>query len=121
MVQCAANLERAIRDRQPRRTIERLLEDLRIPLAELTAALDRALPLKEERSPTVVDPDSLRTVCSRLEALLLAGDAEAADVLSENADLLHAAFPRDYGRLDSAVAAFDFDGAVAVLRHASDV
>ena len=121
VVQLATDLERAIRDRAPLRTMEGLLEDLRIPLAEITTALDRALPATEEMSPTAVDMDALRTVCSRLEALLLAGDAEAADVLSENAELLHAAFPRDYRQLDSAVAAFDFDRAAAVLRHASDV
>ena len=120
VVHLAAELERAIRGREPYRTIDGRLEDLRIPLAELIAALECALPSKEERAPAVVDTELLRNVCSRLEALLVAGDAEAADVLGEHADLLHAAFPRDYARLDSAVAAFDFDSAVAVLRHASD-
>jgi PAS domain S-box-containing protein len=121
VVALAADVERAIRERQPRGRTNAMIDQLETTLGELVTSLDHALPLRDERTQIAVDAESLRTVCARLEALLVEGDAEAADVLSDNADLLHAAFPREYRSLESAIASFDFDRAVAVLRQASEV
>jgi two-component system, sensor histidine kinase and response regulator len=117
--QLALDVERAVRDRLPREQVERSLGTLGASLDELIVAVERALPSTEVVARVAVDDVHLQAVCARLDALLAEGAAEATDVLTENADLLHSAFPGQFERLDSAVASFDFDGALAVLRTAA--
>ena len=75
-----------------------------------------ALPVNTEIK---VDPKILKTVCGRLETLLLDDDSAAVDLMHENANLLSAAFPWHYSRIEVAIRAFDFDAALAALRAAS--
>jgi PAS domain S-box-containing protein len=63
-----------------------------------------------------VDPAKLKEVCTRLVALLADDDSEAGDVLDDNADLLNAAFPKDYRAIDSAIKGFDFEAALKKLK-----
>ena len=114
----AAGVERAVRERGPRDKIYALLDAFAVPLGELVAALERALPADEERVQTTVDMDRLRAVCTKLEALLADNDSEADNILDENADLLHAAFPNYYRRIEDTIKSFDFEAALAVLRDA---
>jgi len=51
--------------------------------------------------------------------LLADDDAEAADLLDANADLLNAAFPNHYRKIDDGVRSFDFEAALAALRAAT--
>ena len=66
-----------------------------------------------------IDPEKLKQVCARLAALLADDDSEAGDVLDDNSDLLHAAFPKAYRAIDDAVKAFDFEAALAKLKEAA--
>jgi PAS domain S-box-containing protein len=115
----AAAVERAVRDREALDKMDLLFDALSAPLGELVAALERALPAEEDRVQVDVDLVRLRDVCARLDALLTDDDSEAGDVLTEYADLLHAAFPSHYRRIDEAVKSFDFDAALAALREAA--
>ena len=115
----AADVESAVKKREPRDGVDALLYALEVPLGALVVALECALPPREEAAHSAVDVDRLRAVCAQLEALLAQADAEAGDVLYANADLLHAAFPSHYRRLDDAITSFDFEAAIAVLRHAA--
>ena len=89
-----------------------------MPLGELVAALEAALPAEEVRAKIAVDRGRLSAVCAKLEALLANDDAEAADVLDENTDLLHTAFPNHYRRIAGTIESFDFEAALAVLKDA---
>ncbi|MDP1525315.1 MAG: response regulator [Rhodocyclaceae bacterium] len=65
-----------------------------------------------------VDPAKLREICTRLHTLLADNDSEAGDVLDDNAELLNAAFPKDYRAIDSAIKGFDFEAALEKLQAA---
>ena len=67
-----------------------------------------------------VDPAKLKEVCTRLSTLLADDDSEAGDVLDDNADLLNAAFPKDYRAIDAAIKGFDFEAALEKLKAAID-
>jgi two-component system sensor histidine kinase/response regulator len=51
--------------------------------------------------------------------MLADDDAEAVDVLDANAELLDAAFPNHYRRIDDNMRIFDFEAALAALRAAT--
>lgn len=115
----AAELEAAIREKQPRNTVDLLLAKVAKQLKELIGALDAKLPPDRARGAEgKVDPGKLKAVCTRLEALLTEDNAEAEDFVDENADLLNTAFPNHYRGIENLIRGFDFDGALAVLRKA---
>jgi len=120
-VQAAASqLERAIGKADPRATVDASLADARAKLEPLLAALERALPPEAMPELAVeMDEAKLEAVCASLEDLLSEDDTAAGDVLSAHADLLNAAFPQHYGRIDDAVRAFDFETALTALRSAT--
>jgi PAS domain S-box-containing protein len=115
---CATALEMALRENQPRHRIDELLAALDAPLSALLTALDERLPPEVEQRPVAVDSAVLAAVCARLVALLAEDDSEANDVAEKNAELLRAAFPNDYRRIDSAIRSFDFESALAALKEA---
>ena len=51
--------------------------------------------------------------------MLADDDAEAGDVLDAKADLLNAAFPDHYRKIDDGIRSFDFEAALAALRAAA--
>jgi len=53
--------------------------------------------------------------------LLSDDDSKAADVMSENGDMLHAAFPNHYGKIDDGIIACDYEAALAALRSATSL
>jgi PAS domain S-box-containing protein len=115
----AAALERSLHERESRDKTDALLDALAGPLDELVAALEPALPEVKDRMQIAVDRVRLRAVCAQLTALLADDDAEAGDVVEENADLLHAAFPNHFRRIDDAIRAFDLEAALALLMDAT--
>jgi signal transduction histidine kinase/CheY-like chemotaxis protein len=117
--QLAEKLEAAIKERQPRKTVDDRLDELKKPLENLIAQLEQKLPEERDKTAVTVDQKKLKAVCDRLEALLADDDAEAGDVLDENADLLNAAFPNHYRKIDDGIRSFDFEAALAALRAAS--
>lgn len=77
--------------------------------------------IEADASLQIMEGLLLETVCAALDALLSADDADATELLSANADLLSAAFPEQYRRLDACVRSFDFEGALTVLRSVATI
>ena len=114
--QLAALLEGAIKERRARPEVDARLEDLKAPLATLMAQLDQQLPGAQLKTIVTIDPVMLKAVCHKLELLLADDDAQASDVLEANSDLLYAAFPNHYRKIEDAVRSFDFASALTALR-----
>jgi signal transduction histidine kinase/DNA-binding response OmpR family regulator len=117
--QLAEKLEAAIKERQPRKVVDNRLDELKNPLENLIAQLEQKLPEERGKTAVTVDQEKLKSVCNKLEALLADNDAEAGDVLDANANLLNAAFPNHYRKIDDGIRSFDFEAALAALRAAS--
>jgi CheY-like chemotaxis protein len=116
--QLAAQVEAAAKERRPRAEVDTLLTAVGGPLAKLVGELLQKLPEEQGKAAVAVDQEKLKAVCEKLDALLADDDSEAGDVLDENADLLNAAFPAHYRRIDDAIRAFDFEAGLAALRAA---
>jgi two-component system, sensor histidine kinase and response regulator len=117
--QQAEKLETAIKERHPRDEIDARLDELKMPLEYLITELERLLPEERVKTAVTVAPEQLKAVCNKLEAMLADDDAEAGDVLDANSDMLHAAFPNHYRKIDDGIRSFDFDAALAALRAAT--
>ncbi|MCB8746771.1 PAS domain S-box protein [Rhodoferax sp. U2-2l] len=116
----AADVEMAAGQGGPRAALQSRIQALAAPLAELIRALEQALPAEATRVKVAVDPARLKEVCARLEALLAYDDSAAVEVVSDNADLLDAAFGPHYRQIDNAVKAFDFEAALQALQAGRD-
>lgn len=115
----AAQLEAAISAREPRAQLDSRLSALASPLAAVIERIEGRLPREASSDGAMnVDRAALDAVCARLEALLSEDDAEAGDVLAENASLLNAAFPVHFNRIDNAVRGFDFEAGLHALHEA---
>ncbi|HEX5364878.1 MAG TPA: PAS domain S-box protein [Gallionella sp.] len=115
----AAQLESALRESASRDEINASLEVLKHQLDYFITQLEQKLPDLPEGQTIKVDPKMLKAVCDQLKMLLLHDDSEAVDVVQENADLLRAAFPEHYRKIDDAIHAFDFNAALLSLKAAS--
>ncbi|MCK9389947.1 MAG: response regulator [Syntrophales bacterium] len=114
----AEKIEVAIRERQPRRTIDDLLDELKKPLGNLIGQLEQQIPEERGKTAVTIDREKLTSVCRKLENMLADDDADAGDVLNENADLLNAAFPKYYHKIEDGICSCDFDAALAALSDA---
>lgn len=116
--QLAEKLETAIKECHPRDEVNARLDELKIPLEYLITQLEKKLPEERVKTAVMVAPKQLKVVCDKLEAMLADDDAEAGDVLDANTDLLNAAFPNHYRKIDEGIRAFEFDAALTALRAA---
>ncbi|MDO9111023.1 MAG: Hpt domain-containing protein, partial [Desulfatirhabdiaceae bacterium] len=116
--QVAEKLETAIKERLPREEVDARFDELKMPLEYLITQLEQKLPEERVKTAVTVVPEQLKAVCAKLDAMLADDDAEAGDVLDANADLLSAAFPNHYRKIDDCIRSFDFDAALAELRAA---
>jgi CheY-like chemotaxis protein len=119
--QLAETLEQAINRRHPRVQLDAQINKLKQQLEYFIAQLEHKLPQERGRAAVAVDPKMLKAVCDTLKALLADNDAAAGDVLGENADLLNAAFPTNYRKIDDGIRSFDFEAALAALRAATAI
>ena len=117
--QHAAVLEAVLKERRPRGEIDAALEQFEPPLAAMIEALVARLPAEAERAQVMVDVAVLREVCTKLAGLLADDDSEAGELLDANANLLNAAFPTRFRRIDDAVRGYDFEAALAALSEAA--
>ncbi|MDP1634364.1 MAG: response regulator, partial [Gallionellaceae bacterium] len=115
----AETIETAVRERLPRRQLDDRLSKLDEPLAKLIAQMEQQLPEEPHNTPPTVDPALLRIVCARLEALLIADDSLACELLDRNSETLKAAFPQHYPGLSGHIRSLDFDKALVALRSAT--
>ncbi|MFA7280339.1 MAG: ATP-binding protein [Sterolibacterium sp.] len=65
-----------------------------------------------------IDRQALATVTASLRALLAEDDAEALELFTQHAELLGAAWPADFARLEQAIRGFDFAQALSILKQA---
>ena len=119
--QLAEKIETAIKAHRPRLELDGLLNALKSLLKNLIDQLEMNLPEEHVKKVVSVDPIKLKVVCDKLEALLADDDAEAGDVLDANADMLNAAFPVYYRKIDEGIRTFDFEAALKVLRIATGI
>ena len=117
--QLAGKIEVAIKERHPREELDGLLNALKILLKNLIEQLEQKLPQDTCKAIVMINPEKLKSVCDRLDALLSDDDAEATDVLDANEDLLNTAFPNHYRKIDNSIRSFDFEAALAALRLAT--
>jgi hypothetical protein len=67
------------------------------------------------QASAAVDEAALERVATQLRALCADMDSGAEDLLSENADMLHSAYPKHAQAISDAIKGFDFDLAVEQL------
>jgi CheY-like chemotaxis protein len=115
----AESLEAAIKEHLPRPAVDARLEALKEPLAALIGQLEQNLPKEPVKTMVPVDREKLKRLFEQLEALLAEDDAEAIDVLEANADLLNAAYLKDYRAISEGVRSCDFREALTALRAAN--
>jgi two-component system sensor histidine kinase/response regulator len=119
--QLAAGLEAALKDRRPRLELDPLIERLKTELSDFIAQLEQKLPEIQANKQVTFDPHKLKVICDRLKALLIENDAEAMDVLDDNAELLSAAFPKHYQKLENSIHTFNFEAGLSALNFATDI
>jgi two-component system sensor histidine kinase/response regulator len=118
--QAAAELETAIKTDQSRSEIDLLLTQVENPLESLIQQLEAKLPPEAETIKVIIDFAKLEEICTQLSALLSEDDAEAADLLENNSDLLKSAFPNHYNAIASSINSFDFETAYTALISAKE-
>jgi two-component system sensor histidine kinase/response regulator len=116
--EAASALESAIKYERPRPEIDNLLVNVSQPLEKLIGELELQLQPAVTNTTVNIDLVKLAEVCTKLSELLIDNDAEAADLLQENTDLLRNAFPNDYSNIENNINSFDFEAAQAVLESA---
>lgn len=113
--EAASALESAIKYERPPAEIDNLLSDVCHPLDILIGELANKLQAEATNTVVNIDYEELGKVCDKLTALLIDDDAEAADLLQEQADLLRKAFPDDFNHIENNINSFDFEAAHAAL------
>jgi len=116
--QLAADLENALRGNTPVADLQTTLSALAPRLAGLLADLGKHLEVVRVATDSPGGEPSA-TVCARLTRLLDAGDAQATELLRQHDALLKTSLGDDYPTVAAAVHAFDFEGALAILRSAA--
>ncbi len=111
----ASALESAIKYERPAAEIDNLLEDVCRPLDLLLTELAGKLQAEVTNTDVHIDYEQLGKICDKLSALLIDDDAEAADLLQEQAELLRKAFPDDFNNIENNINSFDFEAAHAAL------
>jgi signal transduction histidine kinase/CheY-like chemotaxis protein len=99
--------------------LSELLDKLETSLANQIAAIHASLPSSESKiaEPAHEGTDQIKAVCQELLALL-ESDGNAGRLISDHAGLLVKSFPAHFPRLREAVAQFDSERALEVLREA---
>jgi CheY-like chemotaxis protein len=120
-VQAAAeSVERALREQRSDSEVSLRIDALAPPLSQLLAALSAALGSAGTAAASAgFDAARFAGVRERLLALHAEDDAEAGELLLENAELLQAALPAQFHKIDQAVRSFDFQGAHELLSQAN--
>ena len=121
----AEELERAIRHQESPDRVEQALRTFSHSLAgaisQIRQALDAMGPAAEARPAQTGDPEALRTLFAKLARLIQENDGEAGDCLESIRGQMPA--PPAGGalaELESSLAAYDFDKAMASLRRLMD-
>ncbi|MBS1191851.1 MAG: sensor hybrid histidine kinase [Rhodocyclaceae bacterium] len=114
----AAALEAALGPRSDPAAVEPRLAGVEAETRRLLAAIDALPAPAEQDAAAAVDPGQVAEVASRLEALLLCDDFQAAEVFSEAGHLLRSAFGPLAQKLEEEIRCFNYPGALETLRQA---
>ena len=109
----------AIKARRALKQADAGSDGLTMPPDNRITQLEQELLVEQGRAAATADPEKLKAVCDKLGALLADDDAEAGDVMNENAELLNAAFPSHCHEIDNHIRSFDFDAALTALKVAT--
>jgi CheY-like chemotaxis protein len=115
----AEKLELAIKEKMPREQVDGQLDLLIEPLESLITQLEQKLPAVPATTSVTVGKEELQAVCVHLESLLADDDSEATEVWETNANMLNAAFPAEYQKMDACIHSFNFEAALLALRNAN--
>ncbi|MCX7172354.1 MAG: response regulator [Proteobacteria bacterium] len=118
--QKAGGLETLLRDGAPAPQSTEALDTLQTALDEQVAAIVAALPATTEAKTAQFDPALRDSMLAQLDKLLRNDDPKAEKLLVEHTDLLSAALPEHFRRLNEAIRQFDFETALAVLNEATE-
>jgi CheY-like chemotaxis protein len=112
----AGQLEEALKERQPRETLDVLAAQLRSTLEPLIDAIVAWLPVESTvQASAAVDEAALERVMVQLRELCADMDSGAEDLLGEHAAMLQSAYPKHAQAISDAIKGFDFDLAVEQL------
>ncbi len=117
----AADIEKAIREKQSAANIEALLAPFTGAHTKLIALLKEALPAPVEVAQTgQVDVVKATEVCRKLAELLANDDSKAVKILKEEHSLLSGFLGAKFFRpFENAVNQFDFEKALEILKQSS--
>ncbi|QAU33332.1 hybrid sensor histidine kinase/response regulator [Janthinobacterium sp. 17J80-10] len=118
VAELAAELETALRQGQDSAAVALRLDAMGKAMTAMTNALQARLPAEHVDTATV-DPARLGTILVRLAALLADDDAEAGDVLDNEAGLLRCALGPAFEDIAQAIHRFDFEIALKCLQQHS--
>ena len=119
--QLAEKIETAIKEQSPSKGLDGMLNALKSLLKNLIVQLEQKLPEERAKVTVAVNPLKLKDICDKLVALLTDDDAEAGEILETNADLLNAAFPDHYQKIEDCIRSFNFEAALKALLVATGV
>ena len=109
-------LESAIKDAQ-HQDLEEVLQRVQNSLHELVSAIRKQFPEFDAASESAQDEAAMRDLCARLELLLSDDDPRAGKFFDAHALQLRIFFKADYDVLASAMRAYDFSGALHIIRE----
>ncbi|SNS28708.1 response regulator [Pseudomonas segetis] len=109
-------LESAIKDAQ-HQDLEEVLQRVQNSLHELMSAIRKQFPEFDAASESAQDEAAMRDLCARLELLLIDDDPRAGKFFDAHALQLRIFFKADYDVLASAMRAYDFSGALHIIRE----
>jgi len=119
----AARVEKALREHDPRETIEQFIAHLAAAHQKLIAALKEALPapdtsLEESVDLPQVDRGQAIAACKKLAGLLANDDGEAADFINQAGDSLRGILGvTPFQAVKQAANDYDFEKATALLKE----
>ncbi|WP_442968253.1 response regulator [Pseudorhodoferax sp.] len=115
----AGELEEGLRGTPPAAEREALLDAVAEPLQALVQALEAQLPADAEAAPAARDPGQSDALLRRLIDLLNDNDADAQELIADEAATLRQAMGNQaFDALGRAAANFDFEGGAEIVREA---
>ena len=117
LVAAAAALEAALATDPTARTVPPLVATLGAEMAALATVLQQCQAADETVDVPLVEPARVASVLAELELLLASDDTAAGELLEANRVMLAVALGPDAVRLESEVASYEYQAALATVRR----
>jgi two-component system, sensor histidine kinase and response regulator len=112
----AASIEQAIKNAAPIEQIQTQILELAPRLTLLCAHIDKISLPQPIQNQTPTSSATLKTAYHELEHALMEYDVSASSIWNQNANAFRDTYPAEAANLEKRIQAFDFDGALALLR-----